>query len=81
MPEGVYARPDVTAHGPGSGALSCWTELVGYVRRGAARFRRVPFANGTPDGRYADRQARRLHAAVALGAVKRFVFRSQSDQR
>ena len=32
VPEGVYARPDAAAHGPGSGALSCWTELVGYVR-------------------------------------------------
>ena len=31
VPEGVVARPDVTPHGPGSGALSCWTEFC-YVR-------------------------------------------------
>ena len=44
---------------------------------GRRRFRRVPLdVNGTPDGRYAGRQARRLRAAVALPAVKRFVARS-----
>ena len=35
--------------------------------------------NGTPDGRYAGRQARRLRAAVALPAVKRFVARSRIE--
>ena len=57
-------------------------ELV-MLRGGAAgrrRFRRVPLdVNGTPDGRYAGRQARRLRAAVALPAVKRFVARSRIE--
>ena len=35
VPEGVVARPDVTPHGPGSGALSCWTEFC-YVRVSAS---------------------------------------------
>ena len=35
VPEGYVARPDVTPHGPGSGALSCWTEFC-YVRVSAS---------------------------------------------
>ena len=53
-------------------------ELV-MVRRGAAGrrwFRRVPLdVNGTPDGRYAGRQARRLRAAVALARGHEFCSR------
>ena len=59
VPEGVVARPDVTPHGPGSGALSCWTELVNVMW----------MAQRNPDGQGRTRAgaARRLRAAVARG--------------
>ena len=67
--------------GQGRGHVTCWTELV-RIRRGAARFRRVPTERRTGGtsriGLYA---ARRLHAAVALGALMRFVFVGSWSQR
>ena len=62
-----------------SGEVSVTDVELVMVRRGAAGrrwFRRVPLdVNGTPDGRYAGRQARRLRAAVALARGREFCSR------
>ena len=69
---GLYARPDVSPHGPASGAVSCWTELVGYVRVSEGR-RAVGSVglNGIRTGRAVRGQAR---GGCALRAVMRFAL-------
>ena len=49
--------------------------MLEAARRGAGGFVGFRWVNGTPDGRYAGRQARQLRAAVALARGHEFCSR------